>query len=80
MNHLDKFLFFEMVGQLSLSPKGMIKSSWLSMFDNLLERSIKMRSISINILYNLTGRTVVFKSQRVPVPSTCNHVWLTHVG
>ena len=41
------FYVFELVGQLSLSPKGIshvIKSSWLSMFDNLLEMSVKMYS------------------------------------
>ena len=42
------FYVFELVGQLSLSPKGrspVIKSSWASMFDNLLDRSVKMYSI-----------------------------------
>ena len=42
------FRVFDLVWQLSLSPKGIspvIKSSWTSMFNNLLERSVKIYSI-----------------------------------
>ena len=44
------FYVFELVGQLSLSSKGIshvIKSSWPYMLDNLLERSVKMYSIRL---------------------------------
>ena len=42
------FYVFELVGKFSLSPKGIspvILSSWPYIFDNLLERSVKMYSI-----------------------------------
>ena len=51
------FYVFVLVGQLSLSPKGIgpvIRSNWPSMFDNLLERSVKMYSIrSLGILLRI---------------------------